>query len=44
MTALTPTLAIVAARLPSPPSSTDVLDDEVAGDTPTGAASPCRNT
>ncbi|AQR67321.1 hypothetical protein BZG29_02330 [Janthinobacterium sp. LM6] len=34
MTALTPTLAIVAARLPSPPSSIDVLDDEVAGETP----------
>lgn len=34
MTALTPTLAIVAARLPSPPSSTDMLDEDVAGDTP----------
>ncbi|MDO8067944.1 hypothetical protein [Janthinobacterium sp. SUN206] len=34
MNALTPTLAIVAARLPSPPSSIDVLDDEVAGATP----------
>ena len=34
MNALTPPLAIVAARLPSPPSSTDMLDDEVAGATP----------
>jgi|GEM_PF-2669721 hypothetical protein len=34
MTALTPTLAIVAARLPSPPSSIDMLDGEVAGDAP----------
>ncbi|MCA1862438.1 hypothetical protein LE191_20230 [Janthinobacterium sp. HSC-3S05] len=34
MTALTPSLAIVAARLPSPPSSTELLDGEVAGDTP----------
>ena len=34
MTALTPSLAIVAARLPSPPSSADLLDAEVSGDTP----------
>ncbi|MGK5029198.1 hypothetical protein [Janthinobacterium sp. MDT1-19] len=34
MTALTPSLAIVAARLPSPPSSAELLDAEVAGDTP----------
>ncbi len=34
MNALTPPLAIVAARLPSPPSSIDMLDDEVAGATP----------
>lgn len=34
MNALTPTLAIVAARLPSPPSSVDMLDGEVAGATP----------
>ncbi len=34
MTALTPTLAIVAARLPSPPSSAQLLDGDVAGDTP----------
>ncbi|ATD59159.1 hypothetical protein CNX70_02365 [Janthinobacterium svalbardensis] len=34
MTALTPSLAIVAARLPSPPSSADLLDAEVGGDTP----------
>ncbi|MGK5017859.1 hypothetical protein [Janthinobacterium sp. HLS12-2] len=34
MTALTPTLAIVAARLPSPPSSAEMLDAEVGGDTP----------
>lgn len=34
MTALTPTLAIVAARLPSPPSSAELLDAEVSGDTP----------
>lgn len=34
MTALTPTLAIVAARLPSPPSSAELLDGEVAGETP----------
>ena len=34
MTALTPSLAIVAARLPSPPSSAELLDGEVAGDTP----------
>ena len=34
MTALTPSLAIVAARLPSPLSSAELLDDEVAGDTP----------
>ncbi|MNK26694.1 hypothetical protein D3C87_450330 [compost metagenome] len=34
MTALTPSLAIVAARLPSPPSSAELLDDEVAGTTP----------
>nr|WP_314637578.1 hypothetical protein [uncultured Janthinobacterium sp.] len=34
MNALTPTLAIVAARLPSPPSSIEVRDGEVAGDTP----------
>lgn len=34
MTALTPTLAIVAARLPSPPTSIDVLDEDVAGTTP----------
>ena len=34
MTALTPTLAIVAARLPSPPSSAEMLDAEVSGDTP----------
>ena len=34
MTALTPSLAIVAARLPSPPSFAELLDDEVAGTTP----------
>ncbi|NHQ89002.1 hypothetical protein [Janthinobacterium lividum] len=34
MTALTPSLAIVAARLPSPPSPAELLDGEVAGDTP----------
>ncbi|MGK5053000.1 hypothetical protein [Janthinobacterium sp. RB2P8] len=34
MTALTPSLAIVAARLPSPPPSADLLDAEVSGDTP----------
>ncbi|WP_035823682.1 hypothetical protein [Janthinobacterium sp. RA13] len=34
MTALTPSLAIVAARLPSPPSSAELLDEDVAGDTP----------
>ena len=34
MTALTPSLAIVAARLPSAPSSADLLDAEVSGDTP----------
>ncbi|MDN2711280.1 hypothetical protein O0880_17815 [Janthinobacterium sp. SUN118] len=34
MTALTPTLAIVAARLPSPPSSAELLEAEVAGATP----------
>jgi hypothetical protein len=34
MTALTPTLAIVAARLPSPPYSAELLDAEVSGDTP----------
>ncbi|WP_425252872.1 hypothetical protein ACPJXG_27315 [Janthinobacterium sp. NFX145] len=34
MTALTPSLAIVAARLPSPPSSIELLDEDVAGDTP----------
>ncbi|MDZ5633007.1 hypothetical protein [Janthinobacterium sp. GMG1] len=34
MTALTPTLAIVAARLPSPPSAIDMLDEDVAGATP----------
>lgn len=34
MTALTPSLAIVAARLPSPPSSADLLDADVSGDTP----------
>lgn len=34
MTALTPSLAIVAARLPSPPSSAELLDADVAGDTP----------
>jgi hypothetical protein len=34
MNALTPSLAIVAARLPSPPSSAELLDGEVAGDTP----------
>ncbi|MGK5065066.1 hypothetical protein [Janthinobacterium sp. LB3P112] len=34
MTALTPTLAIVAARLPSPPTSIDMLDGEVEGTTP----------
>ncbi|MGX9775664.1 hypothetical protein ACWYXN_19435 [Janthinobacterium aestuarii] len=34
MNALTPSLAIVAARLPSPPSSAELLDDEVAGTTP----------
>lgn len=34
MTALTPSLAIVAARLPSPPSSAELLDAEVSGDTP----------
>jgi len=34
MTALTPSLAIVAARLPSPPSSAELLDADVSGDTP----------
>ncbi|MEF2268856.1 hypothetical protein V3C40_18945 [Janthinobacterium sp. LS2A] len=34
MTALTPSLAIVAARLPSPPSSAELLDADVAGTTP----------
>ncbi|WP_402719934.1 hypothetical protein [Janthinobacterium rivuli] len=34
MTALTPSLAIVAARLPSPPSSTELLDEDVSGTTP----------
>ena len=34
MNALTPTLAIVAARLPAPPSAIGLLDGEVAGDTP----------
>ncbi|QYG05052.1 hypothetical protein [Janthinobacterium sp. PAMC25594] len=34
MTALTPSLAIVAARLPSPPASAELLDAEVSGDTP----------
>lgn len=34
MTALTPSLAIVAARLPSAPSSADLLDADVSGDTP----------
>ena len=34
MTALTPTLAIVAARLPAPPSAAELLDGEVAGETP----------
>ena len=34
MNALTPSLAIVAARLPSPPSSAELLDGEVAGTTP----------
>ncbi|PLY40992.1 hypothetical protein CSZ94_18315 [Janthinobacterium sp. ROICE36] len=34
MTALTPSLAIVAARLPSPPTSAELLDAEVSGDTP----------
>ena len=34
MNALTPTLAIVAARLPSPLSSVDMLDGEVVGATP----------
>ena len=34
MTALTPSLAIVAARLPSAPSSAELLDAEVSGDTP----------
>ena len=34
MTALTPSLAIVAARLPSAPSSAELLDAEVSGATP----------
>lgn len=34
MTALTPSLAIVAARLPSPPTSADLLDADVAGTPP----------
>ena len=34
MTALTPSLAIVAARLPSAPSSAELLDMEVSGATP----------
>ena len=34
MTALTPSLAIVAARLPSAPSSAELLDADVSGDTP----------
>ncbi|WP_332860565.1 hypothetical protein [Janthinobacterium svalbardensis] len=34
MTALTPSLAIVAARLPSPPASAELLDADVSGDTP----------
>jgi len=34
MTALTPSLAIVAARLPSPPSSAELLDADVAGTSP----------
>lgn len=34
MTALTPSLAIVAARLPSPPSSAELLEGEVTGTTP----------
>ncbi|MGK5044401.1 hypothetical protein ACQ4WP_00695 [Janthinobacterium sp. GB4P2] len=34
MTALTPSLAIVAARLPSPPSSAELLDADVSGATP----------
>ena len=34
MNALTPSLAIVAARLPSPPSSAELLEGEVAGTTP----------
>ena len=34
MTALTPSLAIVAARLPSAPSSAELLDAEVSGDAP----------
>ena len=34
MTALTPSLAIVAARLPSAPTSAELLDADVSGDTP----------
>ncbi|MCC7681377.1 hypothetical protein JAB9_43440 [Janthinobacterium sp. HH107] len=34
MTALTPSLAIVAARLPSPPTSAELLDADVAGTPP----------
>lgn len=34
MTALTPSLALVAARLPSAPSSAELLDADVSGDTP----------
>jgi hypothetical protein len=34
MNALTPSLAIVAARLATPPASTELLDAEVAGATP----------
>ena len=34
MTALTPTLAIVAARLPSPPAAIELLEGDVTGDTP----------
>ena len=34
MNALTPSLTIVAARLPSPPSSAELLESDVAGATP----------
>ena len=34
MNALTPSLAIVAARLATPPASTELLDADLAGDTP----------